>query len=243
LAVADASCIWLQQNRRYDLPGQPGFARNLGEFLIGSGTGHCEYFATALALLLRTQQVPCRLVGGYLAHEWDAATRSVVVRGKHAHAWVEVLDEAGSWHTYDPTPAADVRADRDLEDGWWAALRRELEGWWAAITGFDQAARDRWLAGLTALPSEHPSALAGLLAALCAFVHVRRRRRSLPSIAALQRALRKAGLSLQRGETPRELLARATRAELAPDVFARLQAAARHHEASRYGGRAGQGPS
>lgn len=236
LAIANACSTWLQHNRRYQLPGQPGFARNLGEFLLGSGAGHCEYFATALALLLRVQDVPCRLVGGYLAQEWDAATRSIVLRGKHAHAWVEVLAEDGSWHTLDPTPAADGHADAAAGDGWWAALRAELEAWWAAVTGFDQNARRRWLAALAALPADHPFQLAGVAAAMLGLWLLRRRgRQALPSIVALHRSLRAAGLSLQPGETPRELLARAARAGLDPEVLARLGHAARQHEAQRYG--------
>lgn len=235
LTLAIASSSWLQQNRRYQLPGQPGFARNLGEFLLGSGAGHCEYFATALALLLRAQDVPCRLVGGYLAHEWDAPTRTMVLRGKHAHAWVEVLDENGAWHTLDPTPAADVRDSTTPDEGWFAALRHDLDACWAAITGFDQATRRRWLQQLVAFPTEHPLQLGGLLAAIAGIVLVRRRRRPHHvSVVALQRALRAARIALQPGETPREMLARATSTTLSPKVLAQLRTAALDHEAARY---------
>ncbi|MFN9704513.1 MAG: transglutaminase-like domain-containing protein, partial [Planctomycetota bacterium] len=113
---ADEATRWLQRNRRYTLPGQEGFARNLGDFLVGGGAGHCEYFATALALLLRLQGIPCRLVGGYLAREWDQERKEVVVRGRHAHAWVEVLDERGVWLTFDPTPPAGL-GDGEAGDG------------------------------------------------------------------------------------------------------------------------------
>lgn len=235
LAIAETCCSWLQQNRRYELPGQPGFADNLSAFLLGSGAGHCEYFATALVLVLRAQRVPCRLVGGYLAHEWDEAARAMVLRSKHAHAWVEVLADDGSWQTFDATPAADVR-DRAMPDaGWLAALRATLERWWAAVTGFDQTSRDAWVAALASLPVEHPLALLGALAAIAGVVYLRRRRRqSLPSIATLHRALRAAGLTLGPGETPRELLTRAAVADLEPRVLDRLRAAASAHEASRY---------
>lgn len=239
LELAAADCEWLQQNRRYQLPGRPGFAHGLGEFLLGSGAGHCEYFATALALVLRAQRVPCRVVGGWLAHEWDAAARAVVVRGKHAHAWIEVLAEDGSWHTFDPTPAQDVRDGDGAGEGWFAAARASVERWWSAIAGFDQATRDRWLASLAAAPVEHPFGCGALLAAVAVLVWRRRRRRqALPTIVALHRALRRAGLSLRCGETTRELLARAAGAGLAADVQARLQAAAHRHEHDRYAGAA-----
>ena len=235
LAVAAASCAWLQANRRYQLPGQPGFAKNLGEFLLGSGGGHCEYFATALALCLRVQHVPCRLVGGYLATEWDPASRAIVLRGKHAHAWVEVLSETGVWHTFDATPAADLGAAATPTDGWFVELRSLLANAWSTITGFDGETRARWLAALLALPERHPFAITGLLTALVALAGLRRRRRQvLPSILTLQRAVRAAGLQLQRGETPRELLRRAARAGLDEPRLVRLQLAAQQHEADRY---------
>lgn len=235
LELARIASTWLQQARRYQLPGGPGFARNLGEFLLGSGAGHCEYFATALALLLRVQDVPCRLVGGWLAHEWNATLGAVVVRQKHAHAWVEVLDAAGRWHTFDPTPAADLMADA-ASASWWTSLRSRLEACWARVTGFDQDARQRWLAWLRRLPSEHSLELAVLVVAAAVWLGLRRRRRQRhPAIAALHRALRRAGLALRAGETPRELLARAAHAGLPPRRLQRLLAAAHTHEACRYG--------
>ncbi len=236
LAIGVADCEWLQTNRRYQLPGEPGFARNLGEFMLGSGAGHCEYFATTLALLLRVQGVPCRVVGGYLAHEWDDTAREILVRGKHAHAWVELLAEDGCWHALDATPAADVRDVGAAADSWHAVALAQLQSWWTAITGFDRQRQAEWLASLATFPLEHPFATAATLALLLASVYLRRRRRqSLPSIVALHRALRLAKLSLQRGETPRELLARAAAAKLTPKVMSRLRTAATHHEACRYG--------
>lgn len=240
LALAHATAAWLEHHRRYQLPGGPGFARNLGEFLLGSGAGHCEYFATALALLLRTQGVPCRLVGGYLTSEWDPQRRAVVARSKNAHAWVEVLDDAGRWHTIDGTPAADLAQVLQPEPGTFGALRAELERWWAAVTGFGQADRTRWAEAIAAAWSEHPFAVVGALAALLALLYLARRRRHLPtSIAHLQRAIRGTGLVLHAGETPRELLVRAAAAAVAPDRLARLRAAAMAHESARYGARPG----
>lgn len=238
LTIAQTYADWLRVNRRYALPGEPGFARNLGEFLLGTGAGHCEYFATALALLLRLDDVPCRLVGGWLVHELDPATGASLVRSKHAHAWVEVLGADDAWHTLDATPAADVMRSLQSEHTWWSEMRADLDRWWAAITGFDQAARTRWLQALRDLPTEHPLGCLLTLAGAAALVYLRRRRhQSQPAIVGLLRALRRAGLQLQPGETPRELLQRAAGAALAPALLLRLQTAARHHEASRYGKR------
>jgi hypothetical protein len=242
IELATLTSEWLQQHRRYELPGEPGFARHLEDFLLGSGAGHCEYFATALALLLRVQEVPCRLVGGYLAHEWDDTAGVMVVRSKHAHAWVEVLDDAGRWHTVDATPAADVRAASTTTPSWWRDFGDELDRWWAAVTGFDQKARERWFAALVALPGDQPIACALALAALALLVYRRRQPTGVcPSIRDLQRTARRAGLALRLGETPRELLHRARQATLAPEHLARLRQVVHRHEQNRYGaGTAGE---
>lgn len=241
-ALAEASRDWLQEHRRYQLPGEPGFARNLGDFLIGSGAGHCEYFATALALLLRLQNVPCRLVGGYLAHEWDANAHEVVVRSRHAHAWVEALLPDGSWLLLDATPAADVIAAGTPATTWWQSVHQDLAAWWNRIVGFDGEARSAWLGQLARLPLDlaraawqNPLPTALGAAALAGLVLLRRRRgQHQPDIAALRRAVAAAGLRLLPGETPRELLRRAAGIELPPARRTALERAAAAHERARY---------
>ncbi|MBL8729505.1 MAG: DUF3488 domain-containing protein [Planctomycetes bacterium] len=240
--IALASRDWLQQHRRYQLPGEPGFARNLGEFLIGSGAGHCEYFATALALLLRLQGVPCRLVGGYLAHEWDPASASMLVRSRHAHAWVEAIGDDGRWLVLDATPPADVMAPRGEATNWLSASWRQLETMWSDVVGFDGNRRAAWLQRVLDLPGDlagtaaaHPFPVAATLALGVLLVYRRRRRQHEPAIADLERAVRAAGLSLRNGETPRELLLRAEAAGIATAPLAGLRQAARRHERLRYG--------
>jgi hypothetical protein len=240
--IATTSCDWLQQHRRYQLPGEPGFARNLGEFLIGSGAGHCEYFATALAMLLRLQGVPCRLVGGYLAHEWDPVSASMLVRSRHAHAWVEAVGDDGTWLVLDATPPADVMAPRGEATTWFGASWRQLESMWGDVVGFDGNRRAAWLQRVLDLPGTlaatalaHPFAVALALAIGGLLAYRRRRRQDEPAIADLERAVRAAGLSLQAGETPRELLLRAEAAGLAPAPLSGLRQAALRHERLRYG--------
>ncbi|HEX6810126.1 MAG TPA: DUF3488 and transglutaminase-like domain-containing protein [Planctomycetota bacterium] len=234
-AIARASCAWLEQHRNYQLPGEPGFAENIESFLLGTGSGHCEFFATALALVLRQQGIPCRLVGGFLAHEWDAEAKAVVTRARHAHAWVEALMPDGSWITLDATPAADVTQGHTAHATWWQALTTELERLWSEVTDFDGDKRKKWVQGLLALPVEHPLGTAAAAAAvLGALWLARRRRQVLPAIVRLHRAVRAAGLTLHAGETPRELLVRAAAAQVAPDRLARLKAAALEHESLRY---------
>ncbi len=245
-AIAGRSAEWLRDNRRYQLPGGPGFARNFEDFLLGGGAGHCEYFATALALLLRQQDVPCRLVGGYLAQEWEEEARTMVVRARDAHAWVEVLLPDGSWSTLDATPPSDPEALRAAARSWWDESRRDLEQLWNAVVGFDAAARARWLQWLGECLQGAVQQLARgwwlVVAGSVALLWLsRRRRRSPPSVRALRRAARRLGLRWRADETPRELLARA-RVECvaaAPPRLLQLQRAAAVHEAARYRADAG----
>lgn len=247
--LARHSCDWLQDHRRYQLPGGPGFARNLDEFLLGSGAAHCEYFATSLALLLRLQGVPCRLIGGYLAHEWDATTHSMVARSRDAHAWVEMLLPDGTWLTLDPTPPSDAAGAQTAATTWWESSWQQLERLWTAVVTFDGKQRAELLAAAAGAPLrllhwllDRPLLGASGLAILAGLVYLRRRRRgqSLPAIVDLLAAARLAGIELRPGETPRELLHRAATMPVPAPQLAVLRDAAAHHEALRY--RTSRGP-
>lgn len=86
---------------------------HLAWFLTESRTGHCEYFATAMALMLRESGVPSRVVNGYFTDEWSATGDRFIVRQEHAHSWVEAMvDGSGEWTTYDPTPDAGIGSNR-----------------------------------------------------------------------------------------------------------------------------------
>jgi protein-glutamine gamma-glutamyltransferase len=76
---------------QYSLQGQE---RDLGidaieDFVSNNPRGHCEYFATTLALMLRSVGIPARLVLGYRCDEWNGLGKFYQVRQLHAHAWVE----------------------------------------------------------------------------------------------------------------------------------------------------------
>jgi hypothetical protein len=74
-------------------------------FLTTSKRGHCEYFATAAALLLRAADVPARYCVGFSVMEKDRKRNEYVIRGTHGHAWTRVWDESkGLWIDFDPTP-------------------------------------------------------------------------------------------------------------------------------------------
>ncbi len=67
--------------------------------------GHCELYATALALAARSLGIPARVVNGYSRGEWNEMGGFYLVRQLHAHSWVEAWVE-GRWHRFDPSPAS-----------------------------------------------------------------------------------------------------------------------------------------
>jgi hypothetical protein len=81
-----------------------GGASPIEDFLFRDRRGHCEYFASAMVLLLRAQAIPARLVTGFYGAEWSAWETSWVVRQSNAHVWVEAWLPGSGWTTFDPTP-------------------------------------------------------------------------------------------------------------------------------------------
>ena len=77
----------------------------IANFLFERKQGHCEYFASAMAVMLRTLGIPSRVVTGFRSDEFNDLTGNYVVRAKNAHAWVEAYFPGSGWHTFDPTPA------------------------------------------------------------------------------------------------------------------------------------------
>lgn len=73
------------------------------DFVFNRKRGHCEYFASALALMLRGVGIPARLVSGFKGAEYNSLTGDLEVRDLHAHAWLEARVDGG-WITLDPTP-------------------------------------------------------------------------------------------------------------------------------------------
>jgi protein-glutamine gamma-glutamyltransferase len=97
---------YLLSNYRYtlNLTGRPG-EDALARFLFVTRAGHCEYFATAMTILLRTLDIPARYVNGFLPGEYNDVGNDYVVRASDAHSWVEVYFPGYGWLTFDPTPA------------------------------------------------------------------------------------------------------------------------------------------
>jgi protein-glutamine gamma-glutamyltransferase len=77
----------------------------LTNFLFERKRGHCEYFASSMAVMLRTLGIPSRVVNGFRSDEFNDITDNYVVRAKDAHAWVEAYFPGYGWQMFDPTPA------------------------------------------------------------------------------------------------------------------------------------------
>ncbi len=95
------------------LPRSP-VADPLANFLFERKQGHCEYFASSMAVMLRTLHIPARVVNGFRSDEFNDVTGNYVVRAKDAHSWVEAYFPGYGWVTFDPTPGGVVESPQ----GW-----------------------------------------------------------------------------------------------------------------------------
>lgn len=73
-------------------------------FLFERGEGHCEYFSTAMVVLLRSLGIHSREVNGFLGGQWNAFGQYLAVTQNEAHSWVEVWFPGYGWVEFDPTP-------------------------------------------------------------------------------------------------------------------------------------------
>lgn len=78
----------------------------LAEFLFVRKQGHCEYFASSMAVMLRTLRIPSRVVNGFRGGQFNHLTGQYIVRASDAHSWVEAYFPGNGWISFDPTPAS-----------------------------------------------------------------------------------------------------------------------------------------
>jgi hypothetical protein len=104
-----------------DFPRDPALDP-VEDFVVNHRTGSCQHFASALALMLRSQGIPARLVVGYKGGTFNSVGRYYVIEQRHAHSWVEAWvpteevpaaelagapSDGGVWYRLDPTPDRD----------------------------------------------------------------------------------------------------------------------------------------
>ncbi|UCF36879.1 MAG: DUF3488 domain-containing protein [Acidobacteriota bacterium] len=96
---------YLQHEFTYTLDNPVGgTADPLSTFLFDVRSGHCEYFATAQAVMLRVLGIPSRVVNGFLRGEYNEWGDYFIVKQSDAHSWVEAYFPGAGWIEFDPTP-------------------------------------------------------------------------------------------------------------------------------------------
>jgi len=126
----------------------------INEFVVQGRQGHCEYFASALALMLRSQGIPSRLIVGYKGGEWNSVGGYYEVRQLEAHAWVEAWifqgDQPLGWLRLDPTPGAQVPVVTSAAS--WKQISNYVHYLWARyVLGMDATFQEELTQPLLAL--------------------------------------------------------------------------------------------
>ena len=204
----------------------------LEEFLFVRRSGNCEYFAAALAVMLRSLDIPARVVNGFQRGEWNPYGEYFIVRLRDAHSWVEVFVEGAGWVTLDPSPrgAGETPGGAVAAALWLDALRlswyRYVINWSLhdQLAAADAVRRVTWSGVATALTLPAVGrlpwvalAVVAVVVALVVVVGWRRHRTTASApgtgvprfYARALRALARRGLAPAPGETAREFAGRA----------------------------------
>jgi transglutaminase-like putative cysteine protease len=208
---------WIGDNTHYStaIPPLPPGADTVDEFLFGNRTGYCEQISTALAVMLRTLDIPVREVVGYVPGPYNPVTDLYTVEADDAHAWVQVWIPGYGWQSFDPTASV---PNANPDPG--ATALHDVAG---------------ALAGIPPWPAAVVLAAAGIAA-----VGIRWRRRRPATWAeqvarTVETAGRRAGRPRRTSETFLEYAAALDR--LLPDGSDTCRRLAADVEASAYGGR------
>lgn len=197
------------------------------DFLKNTREGHCERFASALVLMLRSLGIPAQFVLGFRGLEWIETGR-YLIRQDHAHAWVEALvpdpedpsHRRYRWLSLDPTPSLDDLGDEAMESWWQRVYNRGKEMLLQYVIGYDTTAREKvltslsdrgtWFRGLVMVALGGLGLLSVRWAGRKLVQRCRQRRSDrVFGYDALQRVLRPLGLEARPGQTPGELAAEA----------------------------------
>ncbi len=109
----------------------------LAHFLFERREGHCEYFASAMGVMLRTLGIPSRLVGGFAGGVRNPLTGMHVLRSSDAHSWVEAYIPGYGWLEFDPTPERPARLGDGLLAGLWIYWDAVQASWVDWVVDYD----------------------------------------------------------------------------------------------------------
>lgn len=109
---------YFAKNFRYSLIQSGKTRKNkdqsyLQRFLTETKKGHCEFYATATVLLLRSAGIPARYATGYVAAEYSGLEKQYIIRKRHAHAWA-LAWSGGQWHNVDATPSIWAENEQEM---------------------------------------------------------------------------------------------------------------------------------
>ncbi|HQR36438.1 MAG TPA: DUF3488 and transglutaminase-like domain-containing protein [Blastocatellia bacterium] len=132
----------------------------VADFLFNTRTGHCEYFASAMVLMLRARHIPARMVNGFQTGEYNPTVDVFTVRQSDAHSWVEVYFPQNKWVAFDPTPAAGLSA---YDGGLMSMFRQYTEAmemlWLEQIVAFNTSKQISLLASAQSWMSSYQKTL------------------------------------------------------------------------------------
>ncbi len=117
------------------------------DFLLIRKSGHCEYFASAMTLMLRAAGIPSRMITGFRTGRWNENSNTLVVEQRHAHAWVEAFVD-GRWLIVDPTTYHDE--EENYQTGYgpfsWTNIRAQFVSFWQTyVLGVNLASQQQRL--------------------------------------------------------------------------------------------------
>jgi protein-glutamine gamma-glutamyltransferase len=110
----------------------------ISDFLFVRRRGHCEYFSSAMAIMLRIVGIPSRVVNGFAGGEFNDITSQYVIRASDAHSWVEAYIPGEGWLAFDPTPGGSAQTHSE-----WSRLMLYMDAmssfWREWIVNYDLA--------------------------------------------------------------------------------------------------------
>ncbi|MBI4445444.1 MAG: DUF3488 domain-containing protein [Acidobacteria bacterium] len=137
---------FLRRNYSYSLENASASAEDpLYDFLFVSKSGHCEYFATAQAVIMRSLGIPARVVNGFRMGQYNDWSDYFIVRQSDAHSWAEGYFPGTGWVEFDPTPSAPDRSYALLLA---SEVLDTIDLFWTEIVTFDRLKQIDFFQGL-----------------------------------------------------------------------------------------------